>query len=96
MMHDYKRGKFNAMGIKYLFVDCCEEIKNYRLTCLQTKKIHKKNKNVIFMEDSMSVGNNLEMRLMRRNDSLTVVVMDEMVSLQGRHAHHHICSVTLH
>lgn len=35
-----------------------------------------KNRNVIFMEDSMSGGNNLEMQI-GRNDGPMVVVMDE-------------------
>lgn len=37
-----------------------------------------KNRNVIFMEDSMSGGNNLEMQI-GRNDGPMVVVMDESI-----------------
>ena len=54
----------------------CEGTKAYRLLCLQTKRIIK-NKNAIFMEEGMSVGNALEMRPSGRNQGTTVVLIDK-------------------
>ena len=48
------------MDIKCLFLGYCEETKSYRLTCLQTKNIIE-NKDVVFMEDNISIRNDLEM-----------------------------------
>ena len=48
------------MDIKCLFLGYCKETKSYRLTCLQTKNIIE-NKDVVFMEDNISIRNDLEM-----------------------------------
>lgn len=44
--------------------------------CLQTKNIIK-NRDVVFMEGSMSIGKTLEMRPSGSNESLRAVVVDE-------------------
>ena len=62
--------------IKCLFLDYCEGTKAYSLMWLQTKKIIK-NKNMVFIEDSMSIGNYLEIHLNERNEGFTVVVVDK-------------------
>ncbi len=76
MVPDEKRGKLDSKGTKCLFLGYCEGTKAYRLMCLQTKKIIK-SRDVVFMEDSTSVGNDLEIRPSGRNEGPTVVVVDE-------------------
>lgn len=41
MVPDEKKSKPDAKGTKYLFLDCCDVIKVYRLIYLQNKKIEK-------------------------------------------------------
>ena len=53
-----------------------EGMKVYKLICLETNKIIK-NRNVVFMKDSGSIRNNLEMRPSGRNENLIVVVVDK-------------------
>jgi hypothetical protein len=60
MVADAKRGKLDAKGTKCLFLGYCEGTKAYRLMCLETKKIIK-SRDVVFVEDSTSVGHGLEM-----------------------------------
>ena len=76
MVLDEKRGKINAKGTKCLFFGDCKGNKNYMLIYLETKMIIK-NIDVMFIEDSMSVGNNLEIRLDGRNEGFMVVVEDK-------------------
>ncbi len=68
-------GKLDAKGTKCLFLGYREGTKAYRLMCVQSKKIIKC-RDVEFMEDSTSVGNDLEMRPSGRNDTPNVVIMD--------------------
>jgi len=75
MVLDEKRGKLDAKGTKCLFVGYCEGTKAYRLMCVQSKKIIKC-RDVEFMEDSTSVGNDLEMRPSGRNETPNVVIVD--------------------
>jgi hypothetical protein len=58
MVPDEKRGKLDAKGTKCLFPGYCEGTKAYRLMCVQSKKIIKC-RDVEFMEDTTSVGNDL-------------------------------------
>jgi hypothetical protein len=74
MVPDEKR--FNVKRTKCMFLGYCEGIEAYRLMCLETKKIIKSG-DVEFMEDSGSMGNNLEMRPSGREGGRMVVVMDE-------------------
>ena len=60
MVPDAKRGKLDAKGTKCLFLGYCEGTKAYRLMCVETKKIIK-SRDVVFVEDSTSVGHGLEM-----------------------------------
>jgi hypothetical protein len=75
MVPDEKRGKLDAKGKKCLFLGFCEGTKAYRLICLQSKKIIKC-RDVEFMEDSSSIGNDLEMRPTGRNETRNVVIVD--------------------
>jgi len=75
IMPDEKRGKLDAKGTKCLFLRNFEGTKSYRLMCVQSKKIIKC-RDVEFMEDSTSVGNDLEMHPSGRNDTLNVVIVD--------------------
>jgi hypothetical protein len=75
MVPNEKRGKLDAKGTKCLFLGYCEGTKAYRLMCVQSKKIIKC-WDVEFMEDSTSVGNDLEMRPSGRNDTPNVVIVD--------------------
>ncbi len=61
MVPDEKRGKLDAKGTKCLFLGYCEGTKAYRLMCVQSKEIIEC-KDVEFMQDSTSAGNDLEMR----------------------------------
>jgi len=72
---DEKRGKLDAKGTKCLFFGYCEGTKAYRLMCVQSKKIIKC-MDVEFMEDSTSVGNDLEMHPSGRNETPNVVIVD--------------------
>jgi hypothetical protein len=71
MVPDEKRGKLDAKGTKCLFLGYCEGTKAYRL---QSKKIIKC-RDVEFMEDSTSVGNDLEMHPSGRNETPNVVIV---------------------
>jgi len=75
MVPDEKRGKLDAKGTKCLFIGYCEGTKAYRLMCVQSKKIIKC-RDVEFMEDNISVGNDLEMRPSGRNETPNVVIVD--------------------
>jgi hypothetical protein len=75
MVPDEKRGKLDAKGTKCLFLGYCEGTKAYRLMCVQSKKTIKC-RDVEFMEDNTSVGNDLEMRPNGRNDTPNVVIAD--------------------
>jgi hypothetical protein len=75
MVPNEKRGKLDAKGTKCLFLGYCEGIKAYRLMCVQSKKIIKC-KDVEFMEDNTSVGNDLEMCPSGRNETPNVVIVD--------------------
>jgi hypothetical protein len=75
MVPDEKRGKLDAKGTKCLFLGYCEGTKAYRLMCVQSKKIIKC-RDVEFMEDSTSVGNDLEMHPSGRNEIPNVVIVD--------------------
>ncbi len=75
MVLDEKRGKLDAKGTKCLFLGYCEGTKAYRLMCVQSEKIIKCG-DVEFMEDSTSVGNDLEMRPSGRNETPNVVIVD--------------------
>jgi hypothetical protein len=75
MVPDEKRGKLDAKGTKCLFLGYCEGTKAYRLMCVQSKKIIKC-RDVEFMEDSTSVGNDLEIRPSGRNETPNVVIVD--------------------
>jgi hypothetical protein len=68
--------RFNTKGTKCMFLGYCEGIEAYRLMCLETKKIIKSG-DVVFMEDSGSMRNDLEMRPSGRDGGRMMVVMDE-------------------
>ncbi len=70
-----EEGKLDAKGTKCLFLGYCEGTKAYRLMCVQSKKIIKC-RDVEFMEDSTSVGNDLEMHPSGRNETPNVVIVD--------------------
>jgi len=74
MVPDEKRCKLDAKGTKCLFLGYCESTKAYRLMCVQSKII--KCRDVEFMEDSTSVGNDLEMHPSGRNETPNVVIVD--------------------
>ena len=73
---DAKRGKLDAKGTKCLFLGYCEGTKAYRLMCLETKKIIR-SRNVVFVEDSTSVGQSLEMSPSGSNEMPSLVLVDE-------------------
>ncbi len=75
MVPDEKRGKLDAKGTKCLFLGYCEGSKAYRLMCVQSKNIIKC-RDVEFMEDNTSVGNDLEMHPSGRNQTPNVVIVD--------------------
>ncbi len=75
MVPEEKRGKLDAKGTKCLFLGYCEGTKAYRLMCVQSKKIIKC-RDIEFMEDNTSVGNDLEMRPSGRNETPNVVIVD--------------------
>ena len=74
--NDVNAKRFNAKGTKCMFLGYCKYMEAYRLMCLETKKIIKC-RDVVFMEDSASIGNDLEMRPSGRDGGRMVVVMDE-------------------
>jgi hypothetical protein len=80
MVLDEKRGKLDAKGTKCLFLGYCEGTKAYRLMCVQSKKIIKC-RDVEFMEDSTSAGNDLEMHPSGRNETPNVVIVDTFSKL---------------
>jgi hypothetical protein len=75
MVPDEKRGNLDAKGTKCLFLGYCEGTKAYRLMCVRSKYIIKC-RDVEFMEDSTSVGNDLEMHPNGRNEIPNVVIVD--------------------
>ena len=75
MVADDKR--FNAKGTKCIFLGYCEGTKAYRLMCLETMKIIK-SEDVVFMEDSGSMKNDLEMCPSGRNGGPLVMVVDDL------------------
>ena len=75
MIPNKKKDKLKEKRIKYVFLGYCEGMKTYRLICLDIKKIIK-NKVVMFMEDSGSIRNDLEIRPSGRIEGPTMVVMD--------------------
>jgi hypothetical protein len=79
MVPDEKRGKLDAKGTKCLFLGYCEGTKAYRLMCVQSKKIIKC-RDVEFMEDNTSVGNDLEMHPSERNETPNAVIVDTCTS----------------
>lgn len=82
VMLDEKRGKFVANDTKCLLLGYCKRTKAYRLMFLQIKNIIK-SRNMVLMEYSMSVGNNLEMCPSGRIEGLTVVVVDKSSKLSS-------------
>ena len=70
---DEQSGKLDVKGTKYIFLGYCKGTKDYRLICLQIRKIQ----DVVFMEDDMSVGNVLKMHPSVRNEGLAAAVVDE-------------------
>jgi hypothetical protein len=78
MVPEEKRGKLDAKGTKCLFLGYCEGTKAYRLMCVQSKKIIKC-RDIEFMEDNTSVGNDLEMRPSGRNETPNVVIPNRHV-----------------
>jgi hypothetical protein len=77
MVWNEKIGKLDVKGIKCVFLGYCENMKVCNIMCLETKKIVKINKGFVFMEDSGSIRNDLEIHPSWRNEGPTVVVMDE-------------------
>ena len=73
---DKKTNKLDAKEIKCVFLEYFESMKVYRLMCLETKKIINI-KNIIFMEDSESIRNDLEIHMSGRNEGPTMVVVNE-------------------
>jgi len=73
---DEKRGKVDAQGIKCIFLGYYEGMKAYRLMCMETKKIIK-SRDVVFMENSGSIRNDLEMRPSGRYEGPSLVEVDE-------------------
>lgn len=75
MVLDERRSKFNAKRIKCVFLGYCKGMNVYRLMCLESRKIIE-NIDVMFMEDSGSIKNNLELCPSGRNEGHAVVVVD--------------------
>ena len=76
MVPSNKKGKLDAKGINFEFLGYCEGMKAYRVMFLETKILICKD--VVFMKDSGSIINDLEMRSNGRNEGLMgVVVVDE-------------------
>ena len=76
MVLDEKRDKLDAKGIKCMFLKYCKGTNTYRLMCLEAKKIIK-SRDVVFMKDSGSIKNDLEMHPSGRNEGPKVVVVDK-------------------
>lgn len=76
MVPDAKRGKLDAKGTKCLFLGYCEGTKAYRLMCVETKKIIR-SRDVVFVEDSTSVGHGLEMSPSGSSEAPSLVLVDE-------------------
>jgi hypothetical protein len=76
MVPDSKRGKLDAKGTKCLFLGYCEGTKAYRLMCVETRKIIK-SRDVVFVEDSTSVGHGLEMSPSGSSETPSLVLVDE-------------------
>ena len=75
-MVDAKRGKLDAKGTKCLFLGYCEGTKAYRLMCIETRKIIK-SRDVVFDEESTSVGDGLEMSPSGSSEAPLLVLVDE-------------------
>ncbi len=75
MVPDEKRGKLDGKGTKCLFLEYCQGTKAYRLMCVQSKKIIRC-RDVEFIEDNTSVGNDLEMHPSGRNQTPNAVIVD--------------------
>lgn len=60
MILEEKRGKLDAKGIKCVFLEYCEGMKTCRLICVVTKRIIQ-NRDVVFVEDSENIRNDLGM-----------------------------------
>ena len=75
MVPQAKRGKLDAKGTKCLFLGYCEGTKAYRLMCVETGKIIR-SRDVVFVEDSTSVGHGLEMSP-SGSDTPPLVLVDE-------------------
>jgi transposase InsO family protein len=73
---DAKRGKLDAKGTKCLFLGYCEGTKAYRLMCVESRKIIR-SRDVVFDEDSTSVGHGLEMSPSGSNGTPPLVLVDE-------------------
>ena len=73
---DAKRGKLDAKGTKCLFLGYCEGTKAYRLMCIETRKIIR-SRDVVFDEDSTSVGHGLEMCPSGSRETPSLVLVDE-------------------
>ena len=73
---DAKRGKLDAKGTKCLFLGYCEGTKAYRLMCVETMKIIR-SRDVVFDEDSTSVGHGLEMSPSGSSETPSLVLVDE-------------------
>ena len=74
MVSNEKRGKLNAKAIKCMFLGYCGGTKVYRVKCFETKKIIKYH-DVVFMEDSGSIKDDLEMHPSGKIGGPTSVVM---------------------
>ena len=73
---DSKRGKLDAKGTKCLFLGYCEGTKAYRLMCVETRKIIR-SRDVVFDEDSTSVGHGLEMSPSGSSETPSLVLVDK-------------------
>ena len=74
---DANEKKFSAKRTKCIFLGYCKGTEvAYRLMCLETKKIIK-NRDVVFMEDSGNINNDLDMRPNGRDGGRTIIVMDD-------------------
>ena len=81
MVPDEKRSKLDAKGTKCLFLGYCEGTKAYMLICLQTKIIIKC-RDVEFLEDSTSMGDDSEIRPSGINEEPNKVIVDESPKLE--------------
>ena len=75
-LSDARRNKFDAKGIKCLFLGYCKGTKAYRFMCAEIRKIIR-SRDVVFDEDSTIIGHTLEMSPSGSSETPLLVLVDE-------------------